>query len=432
MRLTGLCLALAFLAPAAGRAQSPALDSAGVRAWREDLAVLKAEMPARHANLFHTITRAQFDSALASIESRLPTFARPQVIVELQKLAASIGDGHTNVGPWRDSLIGFRTLPVTFYWFEEGLIIRAADSAHRGLIGARVLEIGALPVDSAVSRVRPLISRDNEMGVRAFAPMFLVMPEILHATGIVADPERVRLVVEQAGARRTVTLESAGRFSMLTGDIDRSWVTPPGWVDAREKAAVPLWLQDPLNRYWFEYLAADRTLYCQINTIQQKPGDSLSVFMARVIAVADLAGADRFVLDLRLNGGGDGSLNRFILLPLIKSRYDVPGRFYVLTGRRTWSAAQMLVTELRKYTTAVFVGESTASKGNHYGDSYRIVLPNSRVTVRVSTLWHQYLDSRDKRAMIAPAIPAPLTFAAYAAGRDPVLDAAVRAPRQRQ
>ena len=85
----------------------------------------------------------------------------------------------------------------------------------------------------------------------------------------------------------------------------------------------------------------------------------------------------------------------------------------------------MLVTEMQKYTTATFVGEPTASKGNAYGDSYRIVMPNSRVTVRVSTLWWQYLDPRDKSVMVEPEIKAGLTYADHAAGRDPAL-AAVR------
>jgi hypothetical protein len=78
-----------------------------------------------------------------------------------------------------------------------------------------------------------------------------------------------------------------------------------------------------------------------------------------------------------------------------------------------------------KYTTAIFVGEPTSSHGNTFGDSYRIVMPNSGVTVRVSTLWHQYLDSRDKRLMIDPEIRAPLTFADYVAGRDPALQAVI-------
>jgi hypothetical protein len=398
-----------------------ALDSVEVRRWREDLAFLHNEMPAHHANLFHDMTRAQFDSALSSIEARLPSLARHQVIVELQKLDAMVGDGHSNVGPWRDSVIAFHTLPIALYWFEEGIIVRAADSAHTNLLGARVVAINGMPVDSAITRIRPLISHDNEMGVRAFTPFFMVMPEILQATGIVPDMKRIPLTIESNGARRTVTLAPVGLFPMLTGDADQSWVRRAGWVDARDRAPTPMWLSDPTNIYWYKYLPNGRALYCQINTIQQKPADSLSAFIARAIAAADSAGADKFVLDLRLNGGGNGDFNKRIMLPLIKSKYDVPGHLYVLTGRRTWSAAQMLVTELMKYTTAIFVGEPTASHGNHYGDSYRIVLPNSGVTVRVATLWHQYLDSRDKRLMIEPQIRAPLTFADYVAGRDPAL-----------
>jgi len=385
-------------------------------------------MPAHHANLFHDMAPAQFDSALSSIETRLPSLARHQVIVELQKLDAMVGDGHSNVSPWRDSVIAFHTLPIALYSFEDGIIVRAADSAHANLIGARVVAINGLPIDSAIARIRPLISHDNEMGVRAFTPFLMVMPEILHATGIVADMQGITLTIgrEGGGRREAVTLESAGLFPMLTGDADRSWVRRAGWIDARDRSPAALWLSDPTNLYWYRYLPDGRALYCQINTIQQKPTDSLSAFMARAIAAADSAGADKFLLDLRLNGGGNGDFNKRIMLPLIKSKYDVPGRLYVLTGRRTWSAAQMLVTELQKYTTAIFVGEATASRGNAYGDSYRIVMPNSRVTVRVSTLWWQYLDPRDKRAMIEPQIKAPLTFADYTAGKDPALTAVLR------
>jgi hypothetical protein len=416
-----------FAHAALAQSQLP-LDTSHVRQWHEDLTFLRREAPARHANLFHDMTREQFDSAVTSIDSRLPQLRRHEVIVELQKLAALIKDGHSNVGPWRDSVIAFHTLPIALYWFDDGLRIRAADSAHASLIGARVTKIGNLEIDSAIARVVPLISRDNEMGIRAFAPFFLVMPEILHATRIASTPDEVEMTLELNGTARSVKLRSSGLFPMLTGDADRSWLPPNGWVDARDHAATPLWLSKGIDQYWYRYIGDSKTLYIQINTIQQKPDDSLATFMRRAIATGDSAGAERLVLDLRLNGGGNGGFNRLILLPIIKSRYDVPGRFYVLTGRRTWSAAQMLVTELMKYSTAKFVGEPSASKGNHFGDSYRIVLPNSRVTFRVSTLWHQYLDSRDKREMIQPQIPVQLSFAAYAAGKDPVLDAALGAP----
>ena len=41
---------------------------------------------------------------------------------------------------------------------------------------------------------------------------------------------------------------------------------------------------------------------------------------------------------------------------LIESRYDAPGRLIVITGRRTWSAAQMLVNALENWTDATFAG----------------------------------------------------------------------------
>jgi hypothetical protein len=412
-------------------AQQPGpLDSGEIRRWREDLAFLRTEMPAQHASLFHAMTRAQFDSGLGSIERRLPTLARHQVIVELMKLDALVGDGHSNVSPWRDTASGFHSLPVAFYWFDDGLYVRAATLTQTGLVGARVVDIGGLPVDSAIARVRPLISRDNEMGVRAWAPILLAMPEVLHAVGLASDLTHVRIGVERAGRRTDATLASAGAFPMLTGETDRTWLAREGWVDARDHAPTPLWLRDPTNTYWFRYLPQGRTLYCQVNAIQQKPDDSVSVFMARAVATADSAGADRFVLDLRLNGGGNGDWNRAILLALIKSRYDTPGggRLFVLIGRRTWSAAEMLIAEIEKYTNAIFVGEPSASRGNAYGDARRIVLPNSHVTVRVSTLYWQFWDPRDQRPWIAPSVSAPLTMADYQAGRDAALEGAIRYP----
>jgi hypothetical protein len=74
------------------------------------------------------------------------------------------------------------------------------------------------------------------------------------------------------------------------------------------------------------------------------------------------------------------------------------------------------------------VGEPAAGRGNHYGDSRRFTLPESGVTVRLSSLYWQFWDPRDDRPWIAPQLPAPLTFEAYRQGRDPALDAALAAP----
>jgi len=86
---------------------------------------------------------------------------------------------------------------------------------------------------------------------------------------------------------------------------------------------------------------------------------------------------------------------------------------------------------MRHLADVVFAGEPSASRGNVYGDSKKIVLPNSHLTVRVSSLYWQQSDPRDAREFIPVTIPAPLTFGDYAAGRDPALEAAERVGRRR-
>ncbi|HYJ70693.1 MAG TPA: hypothetical protein VEX15_23815 [Nocardioidaceae bacterium] len=395
-------------------------DADELRRWNEDLDVVAREMPAVHANLFHTLGREQFDGAIADIRHRLPGHARHQVIVELMRLAAAIGDGHTTVSPWRDP-VGFHTLPVSLYRFADGYCVRAATRAQATLLGARVTHVGGVPIDSVENLVAPLIGRDNDMGVLMYAPILLVMAEVLHGVGVSDDPRRAELTMEVDGSPRTVSLDSAGPFPDLAGGADKWWGPRDGWVDLRDGAAVPLWLSQLTETYWYSYLSDGELLYCQLNEIQER-GERLDAFFARALAAADSLGARRFVLDLRHNSGGDGDLNGAIVRALLQSRFDERGRLFVITGRRTFSAAQMLISDLEKWTFPIFVGEPAASHWNHYGDSELLVLPNHRITVRVSTLWWQW-DPRDARPWIAVDLAAALTVDAYRTGRDPALEA---------
>ena len=380
-------------------------------------------MPAVHANLFHTLGRDQFDGAVVDIRRRLPTLARHQVIVELMRLAAATGDGHTTVAPWRDP-VGFHTLPVRLYRFADGYFVCATTRDQAALLGTRVTHVGGVPIDSAEQLVAPLIGRDNDMGIAMYAPILLAMPEVLHAVGLSGDPRSAELSVEADDCPRTVALSSAGPFPPVSVDhpADTLWGPRDGWVDLRDDAAVPLWLSRLTETYWFSYVPEGELLYCQLNAIQER-GERFDAFFGRALATADSRAARRFVLDLRHNGGGDGDNNPAIVRPLLRSRFDERGRLFVITSRRTFSAAQMLICELDKWTFPIFVGEPSASRGNHYGDSEQVVLPNQRITLRVSTLWWQQWHPRDTRPWLAVELPAPLTVDAYRAGRDPALEA---------
>ncbi|HEY5800942.1 MAG TPA: hypothetical protein VIT92_12025 [Burkholderiaceae bacterium] len=393
--------------------------------WREDLHYLAQQMPARHKNLFHTQPRAAFDAQVTALDGKLETLPRHRIIVELARIVAATGDGHTNIAPTRDPKIGFRAYPLALYLFDDGLYIRAAAQQHADLVGAKVLRIGRHSADQAYALVRDVIGKDNEQGAKFFAPHFLVMPEVLEGLGIAPDLTELSLELEQNGKRRTVTLRDARPADMMPPDTDVSFMPKAGWVDARG-AHQPLWLADAHAKHRYAYLPEHKLLYIQLNQIGDEKKETMKAFAERMGQFIASHAVEKVALDLRLNRGGNGYLNQPVVVMLIKAlQIDRPGHLFLLIGRSTYSAAQFLTNDLEKYTHTIFIGEPSGGKPNSYGDSRKITLPNSGLTVRVSTLWWQG-DERDLRAATMPHIAADLRFDDYRNGRDPALDAVLR------
>jgi hypothetical protein len=405
--------------------------------WREDLRVMMEELPRRHPNLYHATSAATFDSASKALHARIPTLERHEIILEMARIVALAGDGHTNIAPTRDAAIGFRTLPVALYLFRDGLYVRAAHRIHADLAGARVVRIGDASPDEAYRRVRPYIGRDNEMGVKFFAPYLLAMPEVLHAAGLAPSPDSVLFEVEVAGGKRSVWLRPVGPVDLMSTDADGSWRRKAGWVDARDAAATPepLWVsRDPEKAlWWFTVVPDSRTVYAQLNQVRNGPTETFGDFTQRLLAAVDSIAAERLVIDLRLNRGGNGTLLRPLVHGILKRpNVNERGKLLVLVGRGTWSAAQFLLDDLQKYADVTFVGEPSGSKGNHYGDSRRITLPNSGITVRAATLYWQAWSPGDQRPWTAPDVAVELSSGDYARNDDPVLTSALAfAPRPR-
>lgn len=408
LRLAVFALLLAGAGLAFAQAPSTKLTA---EQWRADIRLLAEELPRRHKNLFHTLTREQFDTAVKQLDEKIPALADHEITVGLMRIMAMVGDGHTRLSGMAARFRAGR-YPVQLYLFKDGLFVRRIAAEHAELAGAKVLRIGKLLAEEALSRVREITPYDNEMAARDESPFWFMFPEVIHVLGITDDPQAVKLVLEIAGQLKTVELKPI--------------LQPPArWVDARDaaKTPVPLWLKNPGNDYWFEYLPEQKTVYVQFNVVRNKPDESVEAFFNRVFAFVAANPVDKFVLDLRLNGGGNNFLNLPIVKGVIRSKIDERGKFFVVIGRETFSAAQNLVNQLEKYINVIFVGEPTSGRPNHYGDARALNLPNSGLVVRASTLWWQDLDPRDQRVWTAPHVAAEMTSADYRANHDPALAA---------
>jgi peptidase S41-like protein len=404
-----------------------AMPPEDARAWREDLQFMAREMERTHKNLYHTMSREQFALAVASLDERIPDLERHEVIVEMAKIVAAVGDGHTNIYPTRDAKVEFHALPLALSFFGEELYVRAAHESQRSLVGARVLRIGDRDAREAYAAVKQMIGRDNEQGARYWAPYLLAMPEVLHAFHITRTLDEVPLTLMTAGGQQEVSLRAFGPVEIMSGDIVTQFNRRAGWVDVRDVSGKPdpAWLRGAVDEFHFERMGS--LLYVQINAVVNTPEESLAQFATRLHDEIVTARPEKVAIDLRLNRGGNGTLITPLIRALIQSeRIDRPDRLFVIIGPATFSAAQKLAGALEEYTNATFVGEPSGSRGNAFGDSRKITLPNSGMTVRASIYYWQDWHPQDRRDAITPDIAAPLTFDAYRDNVDPALEAISR------
>lgn len=419
-----LAALLPVAAPLPAPAQAPATAEASpqltAEQWREDLRFFAAELERRHANSFHTISRERFAAAVAELDSKIPSLQRNEIVVDLMRLAAMVGDGHTRVDPRKDARFGFPSLPLRLYLFEDGLYVRAAAPAQAALVGARIEAIGGVPVGEAIRRVSELASRDNEIGPKLYVPLYLNMPDILHALGLSRRRDSAELRLRRGGRVWTATVAAGEVEPLWPPDTDVSLVTPKGWVDSRTTPQPPLWLQAPLDYHRMIELPERRALYVQLNMVTGIAGQTLDQFARRISERAGRVNPKALVLDLRLNQGGNGNLRQRLVRELIKVE-DEDTRLFVLSWRGTFSASQFILDDLDRLTDAIFVGEPASSRPISYGDAYRMPLPNSGIQMRSSIVYWKEGQNHAPWTWVDLAVP--LTFADYAAGRDPALEA---------
>lgn len=389
--------------------------------WREDLRFMMGEIERRHANPYHHTSKAELDKAAADLNARIPQLERNDIIVGMMRIAAMIGDGHTRVDPRKDAAFGFASLPLRLYLFEDGIWVRAVAPGHERLLGARVEAVGGVPIDEAIRRVSALASRENRIGPKLYAPLYLAMPDVLDAVGLSNSREQATLTLVRDGQRWTEQVAAGDVASLWPPDTDASLFTPEGWRDARA-TAQPLWLQAPLQYHRLVDLPEQKALYAQLNMVTNAKEQTLEQFGLKILEKAQTTNPRAIILDLRLNLGGNGELRHRFISNLVRAE-DEDTRLFVLTSRGTFSASQFLLDDLDRLTDAVFIGEPASSRPTGYGDGYRSTMPNSGISVRTSIKYWQ--SGQDMREWTPIDIAAGYRFADYAAGRDPALEAAL-------
>jgi len=390
--------------------------------YRDDLRFLQEKVHSNFPFLFKKITAEEFDAEVEKLYNAIPQMEPHEVLVGFTKLVAGFQYGHTIFAYW-DGIIPYHQIPVLLYQFDDGVYLHGVHKDYPDALGTKLLAIEDTPIEEALKMMRPVVSAENEQFVKAYGLHFLTFPEFLHAQGVIEELDSgVELTLEKNGETFKKRIEAVPnqRFPTQYG------MPKPGsdWLDARDLSETPLYLKNLEKIYYYEYLPDHKTLYVRHSQIQDDSIQPIPEFYKEVFAFIDQNDVEKMVLDVRLNGGGNNYKNKPIVTGVIANKkINQTGKFFVILGRRTFSACQNLVNELHTYTNAIFVGEPTSENINFYGDNHPLVLPNTKMKALLSFAWWQDKPQWENKPALYPQVATGLTFEQYASNEDPALKA---------
>lgn len=383
--------------------------------WQQDLDTLAEQLLTRHPNFYTKHTVEEFEDALDAVYAKLDTHDDQQIVMELGRLVALGGDAHTTIG-FGNIGAGMHRLAIQCVVLDDGVFVNAALDSRKDLIGKRVVSINTVPIDEVIDRVSVLFAFENNSKKIGTAAAYATLLPALRAVGIIEDhrASSVPVELEFEAEIKSIDLECAAT------QAGQRWVSfvqqlPQPW---------PLAYRKQSGYYASEFIAEHRAMYVAYNRCREAEDLPMARFVEFIMSKSDELDAQRIIIDLRFNGGGDETVIWPLWQALEKSdRFKDKGDIIGLISRQTFSSAMSNSHQLRDNCGAVLIGEPTGGKPNHFGQLSSFTLPNSGVSINHSTRWFQKVEG-DPDAVI-PDLLVPWRSEALFGGIDETLDTAL-------
>lgn len=384
--------------------------------WRRDLDFLRDEVMRLNADYRNGPMPEDFERRYQELRERIRRVSDEEIFVDMNRMLAVLRQGHTSIYNGSEGILPYRGLRLQMYLFPEGVFVVRADRRYQHLVGARVVSIEGVPVEEALRRINGTQSVDGDNQFIFQGMNFLHSLAYLRGLGIAKSSEDVNLVVqsvnEPAQAVSVVPVEAQTFY-----DVSRL-------VQVQGKE-TPLFLQNPNEAHWHQPLPDQKALYIQLNSVGNGPDETLLQFAGRMRSLIAESNVQNVILDMRLNPGGSTNNPGYaeLLRTMIGFTTLPDRRLYVLIGRRTYSAAGNLITQLEQDASAIFVGEPSSECCTFYGSPSAIYLPYSKLAGQIATKrWSLSRRGDDFRREMSPHVPVVVSAEQYFAARDPVLE----------
>ncbi|MBI9012636.1 MAG: peptidase S41 [Clostridiales bacterium] len=377
--------------------RSETIDGDGYHKWLADIDFISSQLPKYHANSFNQMTEIDFYNNIEGIKEKLLTMSDEEVIVEVSKLIASVGDAHTQLVYYYD-----KTYPFIFYCFEDGIYLLETTAEHSELVGSKLLSINGRDIEEIRDLYRPVISHENESWFNRKFATYLKVPEYLKGLKII-DSEMIKF-----------------EFSDGSQDSIYVQVEPSGYSDYKKNNVEMLYLKNSDKNYWYEFLEEEHVLYFNYNSCYDMEGKPYLEFNNELFDFIDENSVEYLVVDIRNNGGGSSNvLNPFFDELKKRQNLNQQGKLYVIVGKDSYSSTMLNISDFDKKTKAVFIGEPTGGRLNHYGQVQTFELSNTDTELKLSTVYFE--NSNEDHNTFVPDIIIEMRASDYFNNIDPVM-----------
>lgn len=378
--------------------------------WIEDVDSLYRELSKLHKNLYFNISEADFLESINGLKRDVPILEDYEIKLQIAKIIASVGDAHTSI-----NLPVYYLCPLEFYWFSDGIYAVNTSKVDEAMLYKRLTHIDGMEIEQVIETLGTIISHENQSFLKSLLPKYLPAIELLYGLKIARRFDGLTFTFEDERGNLKDCFMKSYPFKE---SIDKLQLNKAKITENR----LPFYRKNADKNYWYEYVEASKTIYFNYNACREMEGESVRDFGNRLMRFIESSSAEKLVIDLRNNTGGNSTLLDPFINALKKcEKINQTGKVFIILGRDTFSSALLNAYALKNKTKAILVGEPSGGKPNCYGEVQRFTLENSGLVVCYSTKYYRIIED-DSMPSLFPDVKKELTVQNYLDNEDPCLD----------
>jgi len=345
--------------------------------WLEDIMFYHNNLQRNHIDLYHSISKASFDTEIERIKSKVRESSNSEIAVGLMRLTKKIGDGHTSFPLWGKDQFHY---PIKLKSINKQIYVASTTEVYRSLLGSRVIEIGDLPIVSIVEEISHITPfSENIYSTATRGAQYITNATVLAGLGVTMDSSSTQFLFQKNGKIFSVSLTARRKnhFSETLSNKNSHGIVSIDSID---------------TNLWFGTDAKKNTIYVEFRRYPSM--NKMTSLSKKLLAFINNNLSQNIIIDLRGNYGGDFFVGlKMAQYLVLADSIDWKDGVYVLIDNETFSAAMSNAIQYSQILNAKIIGQPSGAKPAGYQDMGQFSLPNSNFVVTYSKRLYRFREN---------------------------------------